>query len=89
MGHHPPSPVRETPHPLTQALDLVRRWLAEGPQTQRQLDRLAARRGLSAGLLGRALQALQTRREVARTQQGRETTYRLATADSRTEERQA
>lgn len=64
-------------HPLAQAVRLLTEWLAAGPLSGRQIDRLAAQRGLSPSWVGQAIWTLVNRREVTETGSGRDTTYRL------------
>lgn len=74
---------RDLDHPLAQAVRLLRGWLTAGPLTGRQLDQLAAQRGLSPSWSGQALSVLLNRREVDTTQSGRDTTYRLVPTHKR------
>lgn len=56
---------RETHHPLTQAMRLVREWLREGSATHHALERRAAERGLPSGRLAEAIRALNRRGEIS------------------------
>ena len=84
MTRHRLTPIRDQPdqrggaiHPLAQAVRLLTEWLAAGPLTGREIDRLAAQRGLSPSWVGQAIWTLVNRREVTETGSGRDTTYRL------------